>query len=181
VDGYIRFFDPDILVFCGTIDVSKFGGHGRLVVLASDITAPIAENSIPGYGIGLFELLAELEREEFKYVRRDELKVLVPTFENPAEPILAAIFGDVPPGARGDVYDSFLKRVDTYRPTVTMDNFLELARGKYLLRRHVCSLGLSIIRQADRGSIWAWTLGRQIGRLSLIDGATPSCSERLRG
>ncbi|HEX3496747.1 MAG TPA: hypothetical protein VHT02_06170, partial [Methylocella sp.] len=109
IKGYVRFFDPDILIVCGKIDPSKVDGSGRIIVAASDVTAPIAKDGIPGYGIGLFEIFAELWRQEFKFVRRDELKVLVPTFDAPAEPLLAAIFGDVPPEARGDVYEHALK------------------------------------------------------------------------
>ncbi len=153
ISGYVRFFDPDILIVCGKIEPSKIECSGRMVVVASDITAPIA-NGIPGYGIGLFEILAELGRREFKFVRRDELKVLVPTFDAPTEPLLAAIFGDVPPGAGGDLYEYFLKSVDTHRPTITIDNFLEFSAGQYLFRRQVCGFGLNVRRpRADRKDV----------------------------
>src|SRR6516162_272410 len=96
LSGYIRFFDPDILVACGKIDPAKIETQGRMIVAAGDITGPIATGGIPGYGIGLPEVLAELGREEFKFARRDELKVLAPTLEGPTDPLLAAIFGDIP-------------------------------------------------------------------------------------
>jgi hypothetical protein len=53
-----------------------------LIIAANEVTSPIAKHGIPGYGIGLFEILAELGRQELKYVRRDELNVLVPTFDD---------------------------------------------------------------------------------------------------
>jgi hypothetical protein len=133
-------------VCSGKIDPSKVEGSGRMIVTAGDITARIAEDGIPGYGIGLFEILAELGRLEFKFLRRDELNVLVPTLDTPTEPLLAAIFGDVPPEARGDRYEHFLTLVDTRRPTITIDNFFDFSEGRYLYRREVCGLGLDVRR-----------------------------------
>jgi hypothetical protein len=92
LSGYIRSFDPDILVTCGKIDPSKIESQRRMIVPAGDITKPISPDGIPGYGIGLPEILAELGRQEFKFIRRDELKVLSPTLEVPTDPLLAAIF-----------------------------------------------------------------------------------------
>jgi hypothetical protein len=45
IDGYIRFFDPDMLVVCGTIDTSKIDSQGRMIVSAGEITSPIAEGA----------------------------------------------------------------------------------------------------------------------------------------
>ena len=144
ISGYIRFFDPDILITCGNANPASFANAGRMIVVADDLTEPIAKEGIPGYGIGLFEILRELGRQEFKFVRRDKLKVLVPTFSGSPEPLLSGIFGDVPPEAGGDLYERFLKSVDTYRPAITMDNFLEFVAGRDMSRRQVCSFALDV-------------------------------------
>ena len=156
VRGYIRFFDPDLLVACGKVadDASKLANAGRTVLPASDITQSKTTRGIPGYGVGLYEILAELGRQEFKFVRRDNLKVLAPTFDNPTEPFLAAIFGDVPPDAGEEAYEHFLKPVDAYRPAVTMENFLEFLAGQYLFRRQVCGFKIDVRRyRADRAAV----------------------------
>ena len=108
---------------------------------ARDITEPISVDGIPGHGIGLPEVLAELGRQEFKFVRYDELKILAPTLEEPTDPLLAAIFGDIPAEA-SELYEHCLNYVDTHRPAISIDNFFEFHSGQFLLRRHVCSYGL---------------------------------------
>ncbi len=156
VRGYIRFFDPDLLVACGKVanDASKLANAGRTVLPASDITQSITTRGIPGYGVGLYEILAELGRQEFKFVRRDNLKVLAPTFDSPTEPFLAAIFGNVPPDAGEEIYEHFLRPVDAYRPAVTMENFLDFLPGQYLFRREVCGFKIDVRRyRADRSAV----------------------------
>ncbi len=128
---------------CGKLEASKIESAGRLVISTNDVTEPIAATGIPGHGIGLFELLSEIARHEFKFVRRDGLKVFAPTFEAPIDPLLAAIFGDIPAGV-GHLYERWLQAVDTHRPTVAIDDFLEFSSGSHLFRRHVCSYGLDV-------------------------------------
>ena len=149
LEGYIRIFDPDVLIACGKFIPSQFEQQGRMVVSAHDITDSIIEDAIPGYGIGLFEILAEVAQQEFKYVRRDDLKVLVPSFDQPTDLFLAAIFGDVPAEASGDTYEHLLRRVDTHRPRITLDNFLDFFGGRFLTRRWLCSFGVNV-RRAHR-------------------------------
>jgi hypothetical protein len=100
ISEYVRFFDPDILIVCGKIEPSMIEGSGRMVVSAGDVTVPIANGRTPGYGIGLFEILAELGRQEFKFIRRDQLKVLVPTFDAPTEPLSCCDFWRCPARSR---------------------------------------------------------------------------------
>jgi hypothetical protein len=81
--GYLRFFDPDIVVCCGEIDKATIAASGRSIITANDITDPIADRGLLGYGLGLHEILAGLAQEEFKFTRRDNLKVLAPTITEP--------------------------------------------------------------------------------------------------
>jgi hypothetical protein len=71
--GYLRLFDPDIIVACGKLDPTEFENYGRTAISAADILGPIATGGTPGYGIGLFEMFIELAQQEFKYVRRQHL------------------------------------------------------------------------------------------------------------
>jgi hypothetical protein len=114
-----------------------------MVISVADITGPIGTDGIPGYGIGLPEVLTELGRQEFKFVRRDELKVLAPTLEKPTDPLLAAIFGDIPAEA-SELYERCINYVDTHRPALCFDNFFEFHSGQFLFRRQVCSYGLGV-------------------------------------
>jgi hypothetical protein len=154
VSGYIRFFDPDILVVCGKIDPRTMPSAGRTVISAGDITQSVTTRGFPSYGIGLHEILAEIGRQEFKFVRRDNLKVLVPTFDGVTEPFLAAAFGDIPPEATGEIYEHCLKQVDAHRPIVSMENFLDFSSGEYLFRRQVCSFKIDVRRyRTDRNAV----------------------------
>ena len=144
LEGYLRSFDPDVLIACGKVDLSSINTQGRTAISAAEVTTPIADSGVPGYGIGLFEVLAEIAKQEFKYVRRDTLKLLVPTLGFPGEPILSAIFGDLPAEAKQDLYEELLGHVDSHRPVVGIDNFLELWTGHYLSRHRVCGFGLTV-------------------------------------
>jgi len=155
LSGYIRFFDPDILVACGKINPAKIETQGRTIVSARDITGSISVDGIPGYGVGLPEVLAELGRQEFKFVRRDELKVLAPTLEEPTDPLLAAVFGDIPAEA-GELYEHCLNYVDTHRPAISIDNFFEFHSGPFLFRRQVCSYGLEV--RLPRVTAWHFAI-----------------------
>jgi hypothetical protein len=146
LQGYLRFFDPDVLVTCGAIDPSSVASGGRSVISAADITAPITESGVPGYGIGLFEILAALGEKEFKFVRRDGLRVFAPTFDAAAQPFLATILGDVPPEGAGQ-YEDYLKLVETERPAITFDNYLDTAASRFLFRRQLCNYGLEVRRR----------------------------------
>ena len=114
-----------------------------MIIPADDITGPIGTDGIPGYGIGLPEVLAELGRQEFKFVRRDELKVLAPTLEEPTDPLLAAIFGDIP-GEGGELFERCLNHVDTHRPVISIGNLFDYHAGQFLFRCQVCAYGLEV-------------------------------------
>jgi len=145
LSGYVRFFDPDILVACGKIDPSKIETRCRRVISAEEITMPIASDGIPGYGIGLPELLAELGQKEFKFIRRrDQRKVLVPMLPEPTDPLLAAIFGDVPPEAN-QIYQRFLQYVEAESHAVSIDNLFDFDRDRWLVRHDICSYGLKML------------------------------------
>ena len=143
LSGYIRSFDPDFLVTCGKIDPAKIEPQGRMIIPAGDVTGPIGTDGIPGYGVGLPEVLAEIGRQEFKFVRRDELKVLAPTLEEPTDPLLAAIFGDIP-AEGGELFEQWLNYVDTHRPAISIGNLFDYHAGQFLFRRQVCAYGLEV-------------------------------------
>ena len=101
---------------------------------------------MPGHGIGLFEILRGFADKEFKFVRRHQLKVLVPTYEVESQLFLTAIFGDVPPEAQRQVYEGLLKYIDTDRLTAGIATYVNLLDSKLPSLRHLCNFGLSIHR-----------------------------------
>jgi len=144
--GYVRFFDPDILVVCGEIDKATIPASGRSVIIAKDITDPISDRGLLGYGLGLNEIIAGLAQEEFRFVRRDNLKVFVPTITEPQNHFLAAICGGVPPEFPAETFERYLDLVDTHRPDISMTNYVDYTSGHYLFRRKLCSFKLEALR-----------------------------------
>jgi hypothetical protein len=144
--GYVRFFDPDILVVCGEIDKSTLPTSGRSIITANDITAPISDFGLMGYGLGLHEILVGLTQEEFKFARRDNLKVLVPTITEPSNHFLTAICGGVPPEFPTETFERCLDLVDTHRPDISMTNYADYISGHYLFRRQLCSFKVDALR-----------------------------------
>jgi hypothetical protein len=68
--GYIRTFDPDAVVVCGSVDKSIIPDNMQHVVTLDELAGDLAKEDAPALGVGLFEVLATVVKEEFRYVRR---------------------------------------------------------------------------------------------------------------
>jgi hypothetical protein len=95
--GFVEAFDPDFVVNMG-VDPKIAPAIGfRSVIKPSDI---IKKNSMgeedTHYGIPYYDVLDEFYERELKFVRRDPLNVVIPTFERRYELFLSSVFGTYP-------------------------------------------------------------------------------------
>jgi hypothetical protein len=147
IEGYIRIFDPDVLVTCGNVDATVGCGNDRKIISVGELTGELSKRGVPGHGIGLFEILRRFAEKEFKFVRRNPLKVLVPTYEAAESQLfLTAIFGDVPPEAPREIYESLFQYIETDQPSAGIDTYVNLMDGKSPFLRHLCNFDLNIRR-----------------------------------
>jgi len=126
--GYLRAFDPDILV-----DVSGSGvppyitQTDRLTIKSKDIWPDFPRESIPKYGVGVFELIDAMYRKYFEHVRRFPAKVLLPIFPTAHRLLWSSLLGEWPSAFKSHVTANFSERVDIDEPLLDSSNFHALA------------------------------------------------------
>jgi hypothetical protein len=98
--GYVRAFDPDILVNCTTEQLPSYlHDLGRDTISLDEIWSDFAadnRNGAPKYGVGIFELLNGIYKEFFEVKRRFPVKVLLPAIPKDHALFWAAAVGQLP-------------------------------------------------------------------------------------
>jgi hypothetical protein len=137
--GYLRVFDPDAVIVCGSVDKSIVPSHVQHVHTLGEFEGDLIKEDAQNFGVGLFEVLNDFTEREFKYTRRDGLKILMPEFGGRHVTLLKAVFGNIPAEARRETYRELLKQLDVEQPTVTDDNFLQIIRSRNLFLSSLCA------------------------------------------
>jgi hypothetical protein len=166
--GYLRMFDADVVIVCGSIDKSIIPQHIQHIHTLDEFAGDLSKEDAPTFGIGLFELLSDLAEEEFKYVRRDGIKLLMPTYDGKHSTLFKMVFGDVAAEAKRDTYHELMKRIDTEETKVTTDNFLQVIRAQKIFLTSVCSHHLEFRRPRLERSIAVFLMDHT-NALDLID------------
>jgi hypothetical protein len=78
--GYLRVFDPDAVIVCGSVDKSIVPSHVQHVHTLGEFEGDLIKEDAQNFGVGLFDVLNDFTEREFKYTRRDGLKILMPEF-----------------------------------------------------------------------------------------------------
>ena len=166
--GYIRTFDPDAVVLCGIVDKSVVPSHVRHVVTLDELTGELGKEDAPALGVGLFEVLADFAREEFRYVRRDGMKILMPTFAGAGSTLFRAVFGEIPSEAKRETYGELLKAIQSDQPHVTLGNFLQTIREPSYFLSSLCAHKLEFRRPRGEDAV-AVFLMKHDSPLDIID------------
>jgi hypothetical protein len=122
--GYLRMFDPDAVIVCGSVDKRIIPQNIAHIRTLDEFEGDLSKEDAPTFGVGLLELMNDFADREFKYVRRDGLKLLMPTYDRKNATLFKMVFGDVPSEAKRETYNGLKKRIDSDEPHVTIDNFL---------------------------------------------------------
>lgn len=77
VKGYLDFYDPDFIIPIGEFSIDNFNFGNRKIVQLKEIESTLT-HQIPNYGISLFEILQDIIEKEYKFVRREPLKIMLP-------------------------------------------------------------------------------------------------------
>lgn len=149
--GYLDAFDPDYVVPVGKCTDYKLEVGNREIISSSEILAGIEDDQTPKYGIGFFEVARHLYTDEFKYVRRNPLKIVIPKFTSRHNLLLAAVFGKFPDNIQ-EVFDSNFKgALEARDETVTIYNYSQFLDPEILFLRRITSLYLNSYRVRSWG------------------------------
>lgn len=139
--GYLRMFDPDAVIVCGSVDRKIIPQYVAHIHTLDEFVGDLRKEDAPTFGVGLLELLADFAEEEFKYVRRDGMKLLMPTYDKKNATLFRMVFGDVPSEAKRETYAALTKRIDIEDPHVNIDNFI-IAVSAAVAETFMCSSSL---------------------------------------
>lgn len=137
VQGYIDGFDPDIIVPLGTVPAARFASPNREVVKPTELIGDYQKGGSPGYGIGLLDALRHLVETEFKYVRRDQLRILLPKLSPRHTLFLTSVYGGLPLEVHRLVIQHFGNTLAIEEPECSMQNFIDHLHWRNLFPRRI--------------------------------------------
>jgi hypothetical protein len=141
VTGYIRAFDPDILVDCTGGKLPPYlGDLGRSTIAIDDIWADLFSdhrNGAPKYGIGIFELLNGIYKEHFEVVRRFPVKVGFPTLPKDLALFWAAAVGELPAPIQQMIEEDHSTAIDIEKPTIGPRNYGSIVKDYHFIPRNI--------------------------------------------
>ena len=137
-------FDPDAVIVCGSVDKSIIPQYVPHIHTLDEFQGDLSKEDAPTFGVGLLELLADFANEEFKYVRRDGLKLLTPTYDKKNSTLFKMVFGDVPSEAKRETYSALTRSIDNEKPHLTIENFLQIIRVQHFFLSGLCAHRLEV-------------------------------------
>jgi len=145
--GYLDAYDPDFVVPVGNCAKLKWDlGHRNLVQL-EDVYAPLKEDFVPAYGIGLFETLDYIYKEEFKFKREDPMNIILPKIGRQHSLFLESFFGALPTEINDAVMQNFDSRLQIQKPKVSVQGFYKYLAPHFLFPRRLSMWKIKANRQ----------------------------------
>lgn len=139
-DGYLQAYDPDFIVRLGSAKKADLDLGNYREIEAKTILGGVSDDGTPGYGIGLFEILGYLLKEEFRFVRRNDVTFDIPDV---ADSLLwTSIFGGLPSSLTRDAED-YLKHFPNYQKvSCGQDSYVDLFRSENHFLRRLTNLNI---------------------------------------
>ena len=91
---------------CGSVDQSIIPKYVTHIHTLDQFVGDPEQGRRSTFSVGLFELLEDFANEEFKYVRRDGMKLLMPTYDERNATLFKMVFGNIPYEAKRNTYGS---------------------------------------------------------------------------
>ena len=152
ISGYLDNFDPDYVIPMGECsDYSLDVGNREKISDVSEVLAPVEEDGVPNYGIGLFEVLNHFIEQELKFQRRYPLDICVPCFRNRFRPFLASVFGTLPENIDTIFWENLAEILEAKKIDCSPSNYVELLNPQKLFLRRMTQLYLE-----STPSLWGW-------------------------
>lgn len=122
--GNLKFFEPDFIVITGDIRAEEIAHPPCEIIKLEDICDNIAEEEMPGYGIGLLEIVGEYYDREFKFIRRDKRSHYYPSYGAGYNCFLKSVFGCFPQELSMSGLNSITMSLQAKAERITLDNYL---------------------------------------------------------
>lgn len=138
ISGYLDNFDPDYVIPMGECSGYPFDvGNREKIDDISEILAPVEEDGVPNYGIGLFEVLNYFIERELKFQRRYPLDICIPRFGNRLRPFLSSVFGIFPENIDTIFWENFAEVLEAKEINCSASNYAELLNPRKLFLRRM--------------------------------------------
>jgi hypothetical protein len=142
-DGYLSAFDPDFVVKVGQLESCDIDLGQRLTLKASEILRPVEDESVPSYGIGLFEILRKVADEELRFIRHKPVKFAIPRIPARHKAFLSAVFGQLPATLEKTFDEAFSNLPGLERPSVTIGDYWKYLHRENLFFRRIGMHGIT--------------------------------------
>jgi hypothetical protein len=137
--GYVETFDPDFIVPLGKCKKMDLKFLNREII--DDKEVEIKKSDwVPGYGIGIFEVLQGFFKKEFKFKQKYPPKVIFPIFPNKSKNFFRAIFGFEPSDIHKIVEENWKESLDAEATNISFENYLQ--NGYLLNIRKILNLDI---------------------------------------
>lgn len=147
IRGYIEGFDPDYFVNLSAHSAAQLEIEEENIIQSEDLLESFRENATPTVGAGIFEVLNQFVYDELRFIRKDTIDFIKPNFEGIHKLFISSIYGDL--GEFEDLfYKKYLHDFDAKETDVSIRNYLEFAKPKYMFARR---LGAEYLEQRLRG------------------------------
>ncbi|MFH0881631.1 MAG: hypothetical protein V2A56_01470, partial [bacterium] len=147
INRYIAAFDPDVLVSVGTINYKPPFDDNRRIISEYDFFSKAYGRSNTNLGISLKIIYDNFVNNELKYIRKDNLKLYLPTISRYHNLFLEALFGNIPTevaeSLHGDLYPNYFNFVDininNYADYLYNSNIFPIDLTSYKLKNPIIS------------------------------------------
>jgi hypothetical protein len=147
IKGYIEGFDPDYFVNLSACSTAQLNIEEDNIIQVEDLLKSFREDAAPTIGAGIFEVLNQFFYDELRFIRKDTIDFIKPNLEGPNKLFLSSIYGDL--GEFENIfYNKCLRDFDAKEVDVSIENYLEFAKPKYMFARR---LGAEYLEQRLRG------------------------------
>ncbi len=141
VKGYLDFYDPDFIIPIGEFSIDNFNFGNRKIVQLKEIESTLT-HQIPNYGISLFEILQDIIEKEYKFVRREPLKIMLPNCFGRYRLFNSCVFGVLSDECMRIFKKRFSPILKPEAPTCTLSNYIELLNKNFIFFRSITSYKL---------------------------------------
>ena len=151
--GYLRAFDPDFIVGDSSVLPQYVKDFGRPVIEPDEIWADFVKDqrdSLPNYGVGIFELLNDIYRELFEIRRRFPFKVVLPNLPGEHGAFWGAALGKLHPLIQQAIETAYAETLDIEKPDASAAAYATIVKPDSLFPRRITSHKLQNERRGYR-------------------------------
>lgn len=141
LNGMIKNYDLDLLVFTESIDKDRIKFQNRLIVPISDFSN-LYNCSQPKYGVNIFEVIYQFHLKEYKFVRKHPIPFVQPIL-NHKSLFLKAIFGSYSDKPL-EIWKSYYEKLSVKEVSCNYSNYLDILNQNNYFPRRTTSLNLKV-------------------------------------